>query len=199
MISIIMKNFSLPPPFDRLPACEMRHLSFPDSRLVFQQGAKPLALFFVTQGAVILERHTEAGQKVVLHRATAGDLIAEASLFSDSYHCDCMARANTCLVALNKSAVLKRMAEDTTFAMSLLKRLARQVQRYRRQLELRSVFPASDRVMAGILDGWLNGTVIAFANDLGLSHEATYRALAKLVDQGKLCKVGRGKYAVPLP
>ena len=194
-----MEKFTLPPPFDRLPASELRHVSFPESRLVFQQGATPYELFFVTEGAVILERHTEAGQKVVLHRATAGDLIAEASLFSDSYHCDCMAQANTGLATLNKSAVLKCMAEDTTFAMLLLKRLARQVQRYRRQLELRSVFPASDRVMAGILDGWLNGTVLAFANDLGLSHEATYRALATLVAQGRLHKVGRGKYVVPPP
>ncbi len=192
-----MKNV-LPSPFDRLPAGDIRHLVCLASRVVFRQGASPSELFFVSEGTVILERHTQAGQKVVLHRATAGDLIAEASLFSDAYHCDCVAEPNTRLIALKKSSILMHMSGDADFAMAMLKRMSHQVQRYRRQLELRSVFPASDRVLAGILDGWMIGTVMQFATDLGLSHEATYRALATLVSQGQLCKTSRGKYDISL-
>lgn len=192
-----MKTIKPPAPFDCLPAAAVAMRNLERKQLLFHQGATAHALFFVAAGEVILERHTQAGQKVVLHRAGAGGLIAEASLFSQSYHCDCVALTDAVVLALNKQAVLQRMATDPDFAGNLVKRMSRQVQRYRRQLELRGIFPAKDRVLAGISDGWLTGSVLQFASDLGLTHEATYRALAALVADGKLCKPARGKYILP--
>lgn len=194
MISIIMKNFPTPTPFDCLPPQAVGQTTFSRKQVVFHQGMIPQALFHVASGAVILERHTEAGQKVVLHRAGTGDLIAEASLFSSAYHCTCIADSDATLIALNKQAVLRMMATNPEFAGALVKKMARQVQRYRRQLELRTILPAVDRVLAGLSDGWLQGSVMQFASDIGLSHEATYRALSTLVANGKIQKTGRGKY-----
>jgi len=183
-----------PAPFDCLPAAKAPLRNYQRKQTVFHQGAEPKALFHVVSGTVILERHTEAGQKVILHRAGAGDLIAEASLFSQTYHCDCVTQVDATLIALDKPAVLQLMATDPDFASALVKKMSRQVQRYRRQLELRSIFPAVDRVLAGLSDGWLTGSVMQFASDIGLSHEATYRALATLVASGKIRKTGRGQY-----
>jgi len=198
MILITMKYSPLPAPFDLLPFSKVEEITVSATQRVFHQGAKPYALFVVASGAVILERHTEAGQKVILHRATAGDVIAEASLFSEAYHCDCMALQGSTLISLDKSEILGRMASDPEFSMALVKKMSRQVQRYRRQLELRSILSARDRVLAGFLDGWLTGNVMQFASDLGLSHEATYRALADLVALGTLHKTGRGKYEISI-
>lgn len=193
-----MEQYSPPPPFDCLPVQKVSIFHTLRKQTIFHQGATPSALFYVAAGTVILERHTEAGQKVVLHRAGAGDLIAEASLFSQTYHCDCVAQTDATVIALDKPAVLQMMATDPDFASALVRKMSRQVQRYRRQLELRSIFPAVDRVLAGLSDGWLTGSVIQFASDIGLSHEATYRALAALVAGGKICKKGRGKYLTRL-
>lgn len=199
MISIIMDQKLLTPPFDILPPQDVGQIALLQKQTLFHQGAAPYALFFVTSGAIILERHTEGGQKVVLHRARGGDLIAEASLFSDTYHCDCIAETDATLLALNKKSVLRLMTTDPTFASALVAKMARQVQRYRRQLELRTITPALDRVFAGLSDGWLTGSVMQFAGDLGLSHEATYRALSVLVIEGRVWKIGRGKYSLHRP
>lgn len=195
MIAIIMdKNISLPAPFDQLHPRDIRVVSLAQRQLLFRQEAKPDALYYVASGAVTLQRHTEAGQLVTLHRATAGDLIAEASLFSPHYHCDCIAEEPSTCVALAISGVRDRMANTPAFAGALVQRFARQVQGYRRQIELRSIKSAKQRVLAGLSDGWLQGSVLNFAADMGLSHEATYRALADLVADGVVIKTGRGKY-----
>lgn len=197
MILIIMRSdFSLPSPFDRLARGEARPVSLAAKDILFRQGAEPHALFYVVTGSVVLQRHTEAGQVVVLHRAKAGDLIAEASLFSTEYHCDCVADVGSSLVALNKAAVLRRMENNPEFSAALVKRFAQQIQRGRRQLELRAISSAKQRVLAGVADGWMSGTIVEFAADMGLTHEATFRALAELVKDGEMTKEGRGKYAL---
>lgn len=199
MITIMVPvKFQLPQPFDQLADSASRHQTYLPRQHVFEQGQPPTALYFVTKGEVILLRHTEAGEKVTLHRATAGDMIAEASLFSSNYHCDCVAVTNATLIAINKTRVLSMLTQDPKFATALVERLAGQVQRYRRRIELHAIKRAEDRVMAGLLDGWLTGSIAQFAGDLSLTHEATYRALAALVRQGRLQKTGRGRYAVAI-
>lgn len=188
----------LPDPFCRLPARDVKLSRFSTAQTVFHQGAAPEALFFVGKGEVNLVRHTQAGQAVVLHRATSGEIIAEASLFSKTYHCDCVAQRDSELVAIGKAAVLTSMASDTRFAAALVERMAGQIQRYRRRLELQSIGSAEERVLAGLSDGWLTSSVMQFSGDLGLSHEATYRALAALVTRGVVQKTGRGRYQMPV-
>lgn len=197
MIWVIMQELSpLPSPFDRLARGEARPIELAAFEMLFHQGTTPQAVYFVVSGAVHLLRHTEAGQAVVLHRAKTGDLIAEAALFSKTYHCDCVADVDSRLIALNKSAILRRMGRNPDFSEALAKRFARQIQHGRRQLELRSIASARQRVLAGVADGWLEGTVMEFAADMGLTHEATYRALSALVKDGLMVKVGRGKYSI---
>lgn len=170
-----------------------------DGDTLFRQGENPFALFYVQVGAVSLIRHTEAGRKVTLFRARAGDTLAEASLFSDRYHCDCVAERSSTMLAFDKQALLRQMAADPTFSMALVRRMSGQVQTYRRKLELQAIGSARDRVLAGLADGWLSGSVMDFASELGLTHETTYRALAALVRDGCARKTGRGRYCVVRP
>lgn len=186
----------IPDPFCRLPKADVTHRLYGPGQTVFHQGGSPGSLYYVLTGDVTLVRHTKAGQAVVLHRAGAGEVIAEASLFSQHYHCDCVTQSQSQLVAIRKSSVLELLASDTKFAAALVQRLAGQVQGYRRQLELQSIRSANDRVLAGLADGWLKSSIMQFAGDMGLSHEATYRALASLVDQGSVLKSGRGRYEI---
>ena len=85
---------------------------------------------------------------------------------------------------------------DNAFALALVARLSGQVQGYRRRLELMAIRSAPERVFAGLADGRLTGSVIDFAADLGLTHEAVYRALAELVRAGRVERPARGVYRV---
>ena len=46
---------------------------------------------FVRRGTIHLVRHQEDGAALILQRARAGSILAEASVYSDRYHCDARA------------------------------------------------------------------------------------------------------------
>lgn len=163
---------------------------------VFRQGDPTRGMFRLDEGAVTLVRHTEAGGEVVLHRATPGETFAEASLFSETYHCDAIAAARTALVAYDRRKVLRRFREDPDFALSLARRFATQVQGYRRKLELLAIRGAEERVFAALAEGTPAASVKSFAAEIGLTHEAVYRALGRLVRDGRVEKTGRGRYRI---
>ncbi|MEE9388318.1 MAG: Crp/Fnr family transcriptional regulator [Paracoccaceae bacterium] len=197
MIKIIMNTYSdIPHPFELIKRDRIHRLHSPKDSFVFHQGDTPKYLYYLLSGSARLLRHTPSGRMVTLHTARAGNFLAEVSLYSAQYHCDCIAKDDCRFVAFHKSDVLFLLAENPKFAAALAQNLARQIQRYRKQLELRSIQSANERVLAGLSDGWLTSSIMAFSDDLGLTHEATYRALAKLVTQGAVLKTGRGKYRV---
>ena len=195
MISIIMPDtVVLPPPFDSLPpsACQTQCLA-PGTAL-FRQSDRATAIFFLHMGAVEMIRHTEAGQKVTLFRARPGDALAEPALFSEVYHCDAAACEASQVTRIDRGAVLELLETDPAFALALVRRLSGQVQGYRRRLELMAIRSAPERVLAGLADGRLTGSVVDFAADLGLTHEAVYRALAALTRDGRVEHPARGVY-----
>ena len=184
----------LPEPFHDLDASGFQGLSFEPGEHVFRQDDDCSGMFFVCDGHIELLRHSLTGERLVIHRAVSGETFAEASLFSEKYHCDAVAKSKSHLNKLDKSAVLNLFATNPDFASRLAHRFATQVQSYRRRLELLAVRSAEDRVHAALSEGLLSGTVLSFASEVGLTHEATYRALASLVHKGRASKVGRGDY-----
>lgn len=190
MIEITM----LPAPFTDFPAQTLIHLR--KGQCAFQQDDPTTGLFYVARGSVALLRHSEAGHQIVIHRALQGETLAEASLFSTHYHCDCVALQDSDLVRLDKTVMLKLLQQDAEFAFALLRRFAGQVQGYRRRLEILAIKGAADRVFAALADFGQQGNVTDFAAAIGLSHEATFRALSALVKRGEVQRVARGRYRV---
>lgn len=162
---------------------------------IFREGAKANAMFATQDVAVTLHRTTEQGDRVVIHRARPGETFAEASLFADAYHCDATALRRGTVLRIDREAVLERF-RDPEFAKTFARLMARQVQRYRLQVQIMAIKSAEERVFAAILAGMLEGSVIDFAASIGLSHEAVYRSLRRLVDGGRVRQTGRGKYAL---
>jgi CRP-like cAMP-binding protein len=182
--------------FESLPADAIARRSFAPGEAVFRQGDPTRGLFTLVSGAVTLLRRTEAGAEIVIHRARPGETFAEASLFSDAYHCDAVAAAPTSLIALDRRWILHRFRTDPDFAIALARRFAAQVQTYRRKLELLAINHADERVFAALADGMLTSGVKPFAAEIGLTHEAVYRALASLTRAGRTVKTGRGRYRI---
>lgn len=197
MISITMDAFyPLPSPFDRLPAAAISERELLQDEILFHEGDVAQKIFFLQHGSIHLVRHTEAGQKVTMFRASAGDTMAEPALFSDNYHCNAVAQCTCKVTFIDKHAVLDVLKQDAEFAAALVQRLSGQVQAYRRHFELLAIRSAKDRVMAGLADGRLTGSVMEFSNDVGLSHEAVYRALSELVREDQVEHMSRGVYRI---
>jgi len=190
MISIM----KMPPPLDRLPPEAAFPVALEKGAAAFRQGATALGPFFVVSGRVELVRHGEAGEAIVVHRAGPGETLAEASLFSESYHCDCVAVAPARLIGLRKAPLMALFESDGAFAAALLRRMAGQVQAYRRRIEIMSIRSAEERVRAALAEFGIGGAVNSFAAEIGLTPEATYRALAALTRKGVVRREGRGRY-----
>lgn len=184
----------LPAPFDQLCDAAIRNRSCAPHETVFSQGKNAVAIYYLVSGEVHLLRFGKDGTKVMIHRAHAGELFAEASLFSTSYHCDAIAQVECHLLRLDKRQILRQMQSNPKFSVALTAHLAHQVQAYRRLLEIRSIRSAPERVLSAVDARSLDGGIKAFVSEFGLTHEATYRALARLVKNRKLIKTGRGQY-----
>jgi CRP/FNR family transcriptional regulator, dissimilatory nitrate respiration regulator len=161
---------------------------------LFRQGDRVGGLYEVVQGRVRLARVGPDGREVILYLATAGETIAEASLFSPSYHCDAIATADTVVRLYPKSVVLGELRRNPEVAQAFMAMLARQVMHLRTRLEQRNIRSVRDRIRHYLAvnveaDGrtvLLPGTVKDLAAELGLTHEALYRALSELAAEGEI-------------
>jgi CRP-like cAMP-binding protein len=165
---------------------------------LFYAGSKSAGFYEVVGGTVRLVRTDRNGREAVLQTASAGDTLAEASLFSPTYHCDAIASSEAVVRLYRKPVVLEELQRDPEFAQSFAAMLARQVMALRTRLERRNIQSARERVRhflmvnAGV-DGRtvkLAGTVKALAAELGLTHEALYRTLARMQAEGEIGRKG---------
>lgn len=184
----------LPEPFHTISKSDIRLRDCQAGEQIFGIGETSQAMFYLLSGEVHLQRYSASGDLIIIHRAGANSYFAEASLFAPAYHCDAIVAQRAKIAMLNKQIILTKMKTDPQFSFMVTAYFARQVQDYRRLVEIRSIKSATARVLTGIQEGLLKGSVISFAATLGLSHEATYRALAELVKQGSIRKTGRGQY-----
>jgi CRP-like cAMP-binding protein len=177
-------------PLDWLPAhvqerSRVRELGAGET--LFRQGEKASAIFGVEQGRLRLIRHTIDNRPV-------DELFAEAALFANTYHCNAIAPVASVVRVYPKSALLGLFRADPALAERFTALLAHQVHVLRARLEERNIQSARERVlhhlslMAG-KDGrtmHLDGTVLALAEEIGLSHESLYRTLADLEKAGTI-------------
>ena len=166
---------------------------------LFRRGNRTSGLHEIVEGEVRLVRVNRAGREVVLHVAMAGDTMAEASLFSASYHCDAIATTDAVVRLYPKAAVLAEFDRNPKAARKFAAILARQVMTLRTRLEQRNIRGARERVRHYLAvnvdpDGRtvaLSGTLKDVASELGLTHEALYRTLADMAADGEI-KRGKG-------
>ena len=86
--------------------------------VLFRLGNKATGLYEVISGRVRLARVDRSGHEIVLHIAGPGETLAEASLFSPSYHCDAIASTDALVRIYPKAAVLAAFCEDRQAAIS---------------------------------------------------------------------------------
>ncbi|MEM7376373.1 MAG: Crp/Fnr family transcriptional regulator, partial [Pseudomonadota bacterium] len=178
-----------------LPLDAQRRSRHAAGQMVFRQGDPVVGVFAVVSGAVALRRSTADGQALSVHNAVSGELFAEASLFTPTYHCDARCNRDSDLIQISKAAMLDAIAHQPAFALAWSQHLAITVQRARQRIELLAVADARERVRAAVALGLLDSPVTEFAARIGLHQATCYRALSALVHAGVLVRHGRGRYA----
>jgi len=149
---------------------------------LFHSGDPVHNMYLVVEGAVDLTRMTGAGAPVILQRAQAGQVLAEASAYSATYHCDAQAVTATLVHSVPVVDFRARLSADPALAERWAAHLAHAVQTARFRAEIRTL-----RTVAERLDAWLGegrtlparGAWQDLAAELAVSREALYRELSR--------------------
>jgi CRP-like cAMP-binding protein len=137
----------------------------------------------------VLERSAANGSSVVLQRTHQG-FVSEASLQSPRYHCDAMVVVDAHITRVPVPALLQALTDDPAFALRWIGMLNQEVRRLRLQCERLNLKGVQARVLHWLETEGKGGCCAvtagykSLAAELGVSHEALYRALAEMVDAG---------------
>jgi CRP-like cAMP-binding protein len=161
---------------------------------LFRAGDRTVGLYEMVSGSVRLVRIDRSGREAVLHAAASGDTIAEASLFSPTYHCDAIATTDAVVRLYPKAVMLRELERNPKAAQAFMAMLGRQVMSLRARLEQRNIRSARERVRHYLAANAavdersvaLPPTLKALASELGLTHEALYRTLAEMAADGEI-------------
>lgn len=156
--------------------------TFEPGESLFHRGDPVRSVFLLRSGHVDLVRHGATGTRMILHRAGAGSMLAEASVWSEAYHCDAVAVVASEVAVLPRTLFRSRLAGDPRLSEALAGALARALQSARLRAEIRSLTTVADR-----LDAWLDtgsslperGRWQEVAAELGVTREALYRELSR--------------------
>jgi len=150
---------------------------------LFHQGDRVASVFVIATGTIELTRFQPEGAPLVLQRAGPGSFLAEASVYSDAYHCDAVAAEPSSVIEMGRDGFHELLATRPDAARAWSRHLAGAVQSARYRAEILALKTVAER-----LDGWLawNGEELpekgnwkTLAHEIGVSPEALYRELAK--------------------
>ncbi|WP_353432907.1 Crp/Fnr family transcriptional regulator [Polynucleobacter sp. MWH-UH23A] len=171
---------------------ECRSRSFSRGDHLFHQGNKPEYMYFVVSGEVILTRANRHGEPITLQRCKGG-FVSEASLLTDVYHCDAIATHSGMAITLPIQS-LRDALMDSSFSLKWVQLLSKEIMRLRTQSERLGLKDIKSKLVhlietegkAGALQ--LQSDLKSMASEIGVTHEALYRAIATLEKEGLLIR-----------
>jgi CRP-like cAMP-binding protein len=173
-----------------LGQCHTHH--FEKGDYLFHQGKKPEYMFFIVSGEAVLTRTSSHGEPTILQRCKGG-FVSEASLLVDAYHCDSIATHNGQAITLPIKSLRDSLA-DSKFSMKWMQLLSKEIMRLRTQSERLGLKDIRSKLIHLIETEGKNGVLTlqsdfkSVASEIGVTHEALYRAIAILEKEGLLEK-----------
>ena len=173
-----------------LGQCHAHH--FEKGDYLFHQGKKPEYMFFIVSGEAVLTRISSHGEPTTLQRCKGG-FVSEASLLVDAYHCDAIATHNGQAITLPIKSLREALA-DSKFSMKWVQLLSKEIMRLRTQSERLGLKDIRSKLIHLIETEGKQGVLIlqsdlkSMASEIGVTHEALYRAIATLEKEGLLEK-----------
>ena len=177
-------------PKELLEQCHAHH--FEKGAYLFHHGKKPEYMFFIVSGEAVLTRTSSHGEPTILQRCRGG-FISEASLLADAYHCDAIATQSGQAIAIPIKSLRDSLADDK-FSMKWVQLLSKEIMRLRTQSERLGLKDIRSKLIHLMESEGKNGVLTlqsdfkSLASEIGVTHEALYRAIAALEKEGLLEK-----------
>jgi len=167
-------------------------LAFKKGDYLFRQGERPIHMFYIVSGEATLTRTGSHGEVTLLQRTTGG-FLSEASLFTDLYHCDALVAQTGQAIKL-PMIEFKKSLSDQEFALKWIQLLSKEIMRLRTQAERLGLKSIKDKLIhliqtdgkQGVLN--LQSDLKSIASEIGVTHEALYRAIANMEREGLIIK-----------
>ncbi len=186
----------------QLPAeLQMRvlHKNLAAGQVLFAQNDQADAIFILESGHIQLLNYTIDGQQINHYGVRAGESFDEIALFYEHYVCTAIAHTPSQVLVLPKQSYLSALKAHPDVAEAFMKRLAQRLHDSKILLELRSIRPASKRVLHYLqlnvqADGLTVNLPFPFkeiADNLGLTPEALSRAFKQLQQAGMINRTKR--------
>jgi len=170
-----------------------REITVGKGSILFSSGDSAEGFYAVVDGSVRVYRIAASGREVTLEIAGPGSTFAEASLFSDIYHCSCVALKDSKVCLIRKDAFLGMLRGDIRFAAAWINVLSLEVIRLRQRIEEISIKSPKARIASYLLllAEMQNSASItlpthrkSIATLLGMTHETFYRMAKELENEG---------------
>ena len=147
---------------------------------LFRRDDRVSSMYLVRMGRVTLTRVLPNGTELVLDIAGAGSPVAEASLFSDRYHCDARCSEHATLAILPKETVRANLMTGD-FAFHAMCRTAGELQNLRARIEIMRLRRIRDRLDAylALIGPPAPGCWVEVADWIGVTPAALYRELSR--------------------
>ena len=151
--------------------------------ILFSRSEPVRSMYCLFSGEVHLSRTTADGSEVVMQRCTDGMIIADASLFASTYHCDAHAVSTASAYCIAKRTFKRHLSQSNDLLLGLCSSLSSEIQTLRMRNEILRM-----RTVRARLDAWLlwqntplppKGQWLSIAHEIGVSPEALYREIAR--------------------
>ena len=167
-------------------------------QMLFRLGDPAHSVFFVFCGEVRMLRSGWAGEEILLHRARPGEFFAEAAVDCPRYLCDAIAFQASTLAVIQKGELAALINKDRRFSRQWNSLLMRELRAARARIERLALSSVAERVRHFIIverrdsasEVALSGSIKDLARDLGVTHEALYRTLARMQKAGEIDRKG---------
>lgn len=187
-------RFNLPEPLQAFA----RARDYARGEMLFRRGDPARCVFFIYCGEVRMVRSGREGEDILLHRGRPGEYFAEAAVDCPAYLCDAVAFQASTLAVIPKKQLAALLASDRKFAVQWSSVLMRELRMARARIERLALSSVAERVRHFILtegqddasEVALHGSLKDFARDLGVTHEALYRTLARMQTAGEITRKG---------
>jgi len=156
--------------------------SLAKGQVLFRNAEPVNFMYIMEEGCVELVRYTQSGTRLVLSSVRPGYVLAEASVYAETYHCDGVSLARSRVRRISTAEFQQKLAANPNLYYVWAKTLAHELQAARMNAEIRTL-----RTVAEKVDVWLEsnkslppkGELQVLAQSLGVTREALYRELAK--------------------
>ena len=167
-------------------------------QMLFRLGDPARSVFFVFRGEVRMLRSGYAGEEILLHRARSGEYFAEAAIDCPHYLCDAIAFQASTLAVIPKRELAALINNDRSFSRQWNSLLNRELRAARARIERLALSSVAERVRHFLItegrdsscEVVLSGSLKDLARDLGVTHEALYRTLARMQKAGEIDRKG---------